>query len=138
MKRLISISITCLLLLSGMHLSVAMHFCGNEIEIVKVSVSGAFATCGMEEPDQSCSATDLSATSCCKNEISFFTVDYNYVPSDFYYTKISKNLFQTSYLPINDVLTASFYGNIVQSSDIPPGISFHNAVNLSEIRVYRI
>lgn len=138
MKRLIFISLACLLLLSSLHLSVATHFCGNEIEAVKVSVSGAYAICGMEEPDQSCSNTDLSVPSCCKNEISFFSVSNNYVPSDFIYTKVTTNLFQTSYLPVNNILTISLIANTVQSSAIPPGASIQNAVNLSEIRVFRI
>jgi len=48
MRKLSSISLAILILLAGMHITIATHFCGGEIAATKVSLAGIAASCGME------------------------------------------------------------------------------------------
>ena len=48
MKKIVSAFLALLLLISGMHLSVASHYCGGMLAQVKWSFDKELATCGME------------------------------------------------------------------------------------------
>jgi hypothetical protein len=81
MKKLLAISFAFFIVLSGMHLSIATHFCGGEVADVKWSFFGKKATCGMEKTQQTCLAHHKIKSNCCHNIIAFYSVDNNYSPS---------------------------------------------------------
>lgn len=81
MRKVLSILFALLILISGLHLTVASHICGGELAAVKWSVTGAKATCGMEEGTApSCPANGEMNTNCCKNIVTSCTADSNYFP----------------------------------------------------------
>ena len=81
MKKLFSILFASLILLSGLHLTVASHICCGELAAVKYSVTGEKASCGMEDNTGSCPANGEIGTNCCKNRIASCMSDGNYFPS---------------------------------------------------------
>lgn len=121
-----------------MHLSVATHICGGEIAAVKLSLSGKKATCGMENPMQTCPAHKGIQNNCCQNQVTFFSVDNNYNPSTFQAKEVVKNILQTYAVPVNTAYYTSIISNGSVSLGILPDIVFPNKVTLSEIRVFRI
>ncbi|MEI6275209.1 MAG: hypothetical protein WCP08_04430 [Prolixibacteraceae bacterium] len=81
MKKAFSILFALLILLSGMHMTIASHICCGELAAVKYSFTGEKATCGMEDFENEASANGEVKTDCCKNHISSFSTDNNYFPS---------------------------------------------------------
>jgi hypothetical protein len=81
MKKVFSILFASLILLSGMHFTVASHICCGELAAVKISVSGEKATCGMEETQDQGASNGTIQSDCCKNKIASCSADSNYFPS---------------------------------------------------------
>ena len=128
-----------MILLSGMHLSLATHLCAGEVAAVKWSLSDEKASCGMEMTKPSSSSEkSISAENCCKDEISFYAVDTNYNPSTIQNNKPVNQLLQVFYIPstigIQFFKTASTTNKNVQ----PPGIFLASAVSLPDICVFMI
>ena len=65
MKKLFSILFAAIVLVSGMHLSVATHFCGGEISQVKLSFTHENATCGMCGDKESALENGFKNEDCC-------------------------------------------------------------------------
>lgn len=81
MKKVFSILFASLILLSGIHLTIASHICCGELAAVKISVSGKMATCGMEDIQYQLSSNRTIKSDCCKNKIASCSADNNYFPS---------------------------------------------------------
>ncbi len=83
MKQIVSISFTLIILLSGMNLTIATHYCRGEFAAAKISFSDKPASCGMESgsKDNSSSETGIAAF-CCEDVLASYTVDNNYAPSE--------------------------------------------------------
>lgn len=139
MKKLFSILFATLIVLTGMHLSVATHLCAGEIAAVKWSLSDEKASCGMEMDNQVYSAQKSFTTeNCCKDEMSFYTVDTNYNPSTIQIHKPVNQLLQVFYIPTE---LGILFGTTNQSTNTtiqPPGKFFASAVNLPDICVFLI
>jgi hypothetical protein len=138
MRKVLSIVIVGLILVSGMHLSLATHLCGGKVAAVKWSLTGQFATCGMEECDHPASNHENYSTDCCKNLISFFSVDQNYTPSAFQIQELSKS---TSQFPVCNIEQVSenlphLYSIFTDTS--PPDEIIARSVDLAELCVFRI
>ncbi len=139
MKRGFSIVMAVLVLLTGLHLSVASHFCHGKLAAVKISITAEKATCGMENEDESTSPSGkFFKTHCCVNELATLTVDSSYSPStsvsiDFTYKIVP--VFATPVLEVDHELAFSQYSHPILS---PPGIFRKNAVDLTDICVFRI
>lgn len=139
MKKLLSISFALLILLSGMNLTVATHFCGNHLAASKVSFDGKLATCGMEEATNECTTTGFHTDrNCCANHVSHLTVDHNYSPSFFAFKHFGHQLLQVFVVPEN--LTSYSYTalNTLHTNVLPPGILKTSNVSLPDICVFRI
>ena len=78
MKRVFSLLFSVLILLSGMHLTVASHLCGGELAAVKCSLTGEKAGCGMQEAQIPVSGNSVFESDCCKNRIASCESDGNY------------------------------------------------------------
>lgn len=139
MKKLFSIIFTALIILSGVHLSVDTHLCGGKVAFVKWSVVGEFANCGMEMLSQTDHTANTVVTkSCCKDEISFFTVDSNYNSSTFQIQEPAQQLIQLFYVP-QSAVGYSFNEFTVRNTNVlPPGKYIPSAVSLPDICVFLI
>ncbi|HAN00220.1 MAG TPA: hypothetical protein DCQ26_16625 [Marinilabiliales bacterium] len=138
MKKLLSISFAFLILLSGMHFSIAVHICSGEIAASKWSITGQKATCGMESPEESCPMHTGIDSNCCHDKIACFVVDTNYSPTSFQDIDVNKKVSRTFDLPVTLVansikLSVTSYLNIR-----PPDKAFANEVFLSKICILRI
>jgi hypothetical protein len=81
MKKVLSILFASLILVSGIHFTIASHICCGELASVKYSVTGEKATCGMEDNSAQCPANGVFEADCCKNHIASCSTDHNYFPS---------------------------------------------------------
>ena len=139
MKKDFSILFALMILLSGMHLTLATHLCGGELSAVKVSFTHKNASCGMcGEEQTSTKAQSISAESCCKDEMAFYAVDNNYSPSSFQVNKPAQQLAQVFFIPAN-VGTHFISSNFSTYTNVhPPDNYFVSDVNLPDICVFRI
>ncbi|HEX2934444.1 MAG TPA: hypothetical protein VHO72_03755 [Bacteroidales bacterium] len=138
MKKVLSIVFAGLILITGMHLSIAAHFCGGELASVKLSFKGQEATCGMEVVSTCPVHKELAASSCCKNRISYYTVDNNYSPSSFQTNEvIKKSVHFVASTFVNPRHSISLISH-TSTNISPPELAISNAVKLPDICVFRI
>ena len=139
MKKLFSILFVALILLSGMHLSLATHLCGGEISAVKISFVNEKARCGMCVEELTL-ATEMSieSESCCKDEMSFLAVDSNYSPSTFQINQPTNQLLQVFDIPKTLGIQFHHTNSTTNTNVQPPGNYIASAVSLPDICVFRI
>jgi len=124
-----------------LHFSVARHYCRGELAATKISLSGALATCGMEDTEGGCpydNDGDQLESHCCEDDLTAYSIDKNYTP-----TAKTATEFSASKIAVPDLTYESLSRSPVikcQSwSDIsPPGLLMTSSVDLAEIRVLRI
>jgi hypothetical protein len=138
MKKLFSISFALLILLSGMHFTIATHYCGGELAAIKVSVSGELASCGMGTDKDYLLPGMHIENDCCQNQGSIFAVDQNYSPSFTDFNAFAQTVFQV--YPIPESIT---FHSLTSSSNLytdvsPSGFLPANDVSLPKICVFRI
>lgn len=138
MKKSFPILFAALLFLSGMHLTVASHFCGGKLAAVKWSFTSKEATCGMEESESSFSGQEKIASNCCHNLLVKLSVDNEYNASSFLLKEPDYKVLQQICTPIHllfhsTINSTSFYTNV-----FPPGNIVPSAVSLTDICVFRI
>lgn len=140
MKKLLSISFAFLLLLSGMHFTIATHYCGGKIAASKVSFSGELASCGMEEgSDDQCPLPGKHiGTHCCDNKVSVLAVENNYAPSFSEFKAFSQSVLQIFDIPASYHFQALLVSNLLNTNVHPPGNYLVSAVSLPDICVFRI
>ena len=139
MKKFLSISFAVLILLSGMHVTVATHYCHGKIAFTKFSVSGELASCGMEGATDQCTfPVKLKTSNCCKDKVAPFVVDSNYSPTFSEFKSLPQHVLQVFVIPDNLVgFTQQFL--TFHSSDVsPPGYYLVSDVSLPLICVFRI
>jgi len=138
MKKLFCILFSLLIVLSGMHLSFATHFCGGEIAAVKWSLSGEKATCGMENEKQNFPSQKSISSNCCHNKIANYSVDNNYNPSSYQIKDVTKCVSQFFTVPFNTSLYSINISNSLNANVYPPGEIITSAVSLADICIFRI
>lgn len=139
MKKLLSISLALLMLLSGMQLTISSHYCGGKFVDSKVSVVGNLASCGMESATDECTKPGSHVeSSCCDSKVSVYEVDHNYSPSATSFKAFSQTVLQVFVIPENT--TTYSYTALLQTNngESPPGIYLTSAVSLPKICVFRI
>jgi hypothetical protein len=139
MKKISTIAVALLLLLSGMHITIATHFCGGELAATRVSVTGIVASCGMVHDEISNTSAETSFKSnCCENESDVYAVDEDYSTSEFHFKKIAQVILQIFYVPKGFL----YHSNILQYTFLanasPPISIMANAVSMADICVFRI
>jgi hypothetical protein len=139
MKKILSISIALLMLLSGLQLTISRHYCGGELADAKVSLIGDLATCGMESATDECTQPGNHVeSSCCNNKVSFYDVDHNYSPSFTEFKAFSQTVLQVFPIPENITFHSLTPFSNLYSEVNPPGFLPANAVSLPKICVFRI
>lgn len=139
MKKLFSILFAALILLSGMHLSLAMHLCGGEVSAVKLSFTHEKAGCGMCASELPGSTTKtIESESCCKDEMSFLAVDTNYSPSTLQINHTVNQLLQVFDIPKTIGIQFLHTNSATNTNVQPPGNYIASAVSLPDICVFLI
>ncbi|MFT3753522.1 MAG: hypothetical protein QM800_11845 [Paludibacter sp.] len=139
MKKLFSILFAALILLSGMHFSLAMHLCGGEVSAVKLSFTQENAGCGMCASEQSApTGKSIESESCCKDEMSFFVVDSNYSPSTLQINHSANQLLQVFDIPKTIGIQFLHTNSATNTNVQPPGNYMASAVSLPDICVFLI
>ena len=84
MKKLISILLTTLLLLSSSGVTYAQHFCGAYEMMSKITLGEAELSCGMEMKTSPCEEEGQDEKhNCCDNEYTTVDVDDNFATTSF-------------------------------------------------------
>lgn len=139
MKKLFSISVALLMLLSGMQLTISTHYCGGKLADSKVSVLGHLASCGMESSTDECTQPGSHVeSSCCNDKVSVYAVDHNYSPSFTGFKTFSQTVLQVFTIPENCSLHSITSSGQLYTDVGPPGSLLFNAVSLPKICVFRI
>lgn len=138
MNKIFSILFAVIILISGMHLSIATHFCGGEISQVKFSFSHEKATCGMCGEEEALPENGFSADNCCQNEMSFLVVDNNYSRTNLEINKPVYHVLQVFDIPRSVGIPAIYTNSALNTNVQPPGSFIADAVYLPDICVFRI
>jgi hypothetical protein len=139
MKKLFSISIALIMLLSGMQLTISQHYCGGELADSKVSLVGHVATCGMESATDECTQPGNHVkSSCCNNQVTVYAVDHNYSPSFTEFKAFSQTVLQVFPIPENITFHSLTFDDQKYTDVSPPGFLPANGVSLPKICVFRI
>ncbi len=132
MKSVLSISLSVLILFSGINIRYAAHYCGGNVVATKISLSGEPATCGMEPGEASNSSSVTIKTHCCEDITSQFAINNTYIASvsatDLPGQKIiDYGFFSADHLIIRGYPLINFYNDI-----IPPG-NIHSITDLVSV-----
>lgn len=139
MKKLLSISIALLMLLSGMQLTISRHYCGGELADSKVSIMGHVASCGMETGNDDCTQTGNHVKSrCCNNQVSVYAVDHNFNPSITEFKAFSNTVLQVFDIPVSIAVDSLTALSSINTNHSPSENTLANAVSLPKICVFRI
>ncbi len=139
MKKIFSILFAAMILLSGMHLSIATHYCGGEISQVMLSFSHENASCGMcGEKETTTIEKNVSNEACCKDEMSFYVVDSNYNPSTLQINYNANQLLHVFDIPKTIGIQSTHTNSTSNTNVQPPGNYIASAVHLPDICVFRI
>lgn len=138
MKKVFSIVFAMLILISGLHLSVATHVCCGEVAAVKWTLTGEKATCGMEKTQDRCPLHGIISSNCCRDEVSVYSVDKNYSPSNFQIKKTITNLLQLFSAPVSFSLNSFTSLKPLYTSASPPDKLQISSVSQEKICVFLI
>jgi hypothetical protein len=139
MKKYFTIPLALLILVSGMHFTIATHFCGGEIAATKISITGKEASCGMVRDTKSITSSETSITSdCCENEFSVYSVDNNYSPSAFHFKEITQNILHEFLIPEGFSFHPALPSLTNFTNVSPPDNYLANAVSIADICIFRI
>ncbi len=139
MKKAVSIFMATLLLMTGLHLSFASHFCGGNLVAVKFSITGGNASCGMEnESGSTLPAGKFFKTHCCDDDLTTLTVDSNYSFSSVQGKDFTQKVVPDFVIPLTEIIPEFFSSRYFNPVLSPPGIFRRNSVELATICVFRI
>jgi len=138
MKRVFSILFASLILLSGLHFTVASHICCGQLAAVKYSITGEKATCGMEEDGNSIPVNGAIHSDCCKNHITVCASDHNYFQSQTPVQEIAGNDLLFPALSPDFLLHEPVFSRTFSSSSGPPLTKYYAPVDQSLLCVFLI
>lgn len=138
MKNILTILLASFILLSGMQLSIARHFCGGEMADVQITFSKDNASCGMEMNNTACAEHEGITSDCCRNEYSMLDVDDYLNASSKQVKEISQPVFELFFLPLMHSLYSLDAALQTRTDASPPETLVANAVSLPKICVFRI
>ncbi len=139
MKKLLSISFALLIVLSGMHFTIATHYCGGEFAATKASFSGQLASCGMEGcDDKHSSQGNHFEEQCCNNSVSILAVNHDYAPSFTNFTTFAQHILQVYIVPESIEVHSLNTLNLTSTGVSPPTNFLIHAVSLPKICLFLI
>jgi len=129
-KKLLSIPFVMLLLISGMHVSIATHFCGGKIADTKISITGRLASCGMEVNKQ-VTAGQVFTSRCCEDEVKIYATDEEYTPPVCHLNSLFQLILDNDFvIPCADM---AVYSSTSITYYAPPGSFSPYSVSLPKI-----
>jgi hypothetical protein len=137
MKKLFSILLAGLIIVSSVHLTIATHYCGNAFEGYKVSVSGEKASCGMERELPASSHENSISHNCCTDKLASYLINDNYSPASFHFIKSVQSAFVVPFGIANFISIAPALSNL-KIAHAPPGEFLPCKVELASICLFRI
>ena len=139
MNKVFSIISVLIIILAGLKVTVSSHYCGGEPVASKISLSGAPASCGMEDNDENCPLPWHQLTgNCCEDHVKIAgTVNIFTMP---YPVREDRNQDKLNPPSANEInLPAScFSSRQLYTGFNPPGIFLTSSVSLENICVLRI
>lgn len=137
MKKAFSIFFALIIILSGLHFSIAAHYCGGELTAFKLSVDQEKASCGMcAHVSSSVASVDMEG--CCQDAMSVLNVDHNYQLSQFQLASVVSWIVQVFAVPSHIGLLQPNVASPLYANIHPPGDDSVAGVNLADICVFRI
>jgi hypothetical protein len=140
-KQLFSILTVLLVVTAMLHFSVARHYCGGELVASRISLSGALATCGMEDTGAACPYDhdgDRIESHCCDDVLTSYSIDNNYTPATKAAAGLSQGKIPAPVMLLESPVRSSFIIHKTWSDISPPGQLMTSSVDLTHIRVFRI
>lgn len=128
-----------LVLMTGLHLSFASHYCGGNLVAVKFSVAGKHASCGMEsQAGSSQPAGKIFKSDCCADEVTNLAVDPDYSISSWQGKDLTQKVMPYFAIPVAESVKESHAAKYFGQTLSPPGSFRQNTVELAVICVFRI
>ncbi len=137
MKKIVSTFLALLLLISGMHVSVASHYCGGTLAQVKWSFNKELASCGMEGEHDALHGITIEQP-CCQDELSTYTTDGNYQLQSLELKKCVPQVIACFTAPVSLLFKSQKPADYLYTRVFPPGIVLPNQVLLENICVFLI
>jgi hypothetical protein len=140
-RKLLSILTVLLVLTAMLHFSVAQHYCGGRLVASKISLSGALASCGMEDDAKDCghhSHGDGIESHCCDDVLISYFIDSNYTPAAQSVPGFSQTKIPAPAMLFENPERISFVIFRSWSDVSPPGLLTTSSVDLPSIGVFRI
>jgi len=140
MRKILSIVFASLILVSGLHVSIARHFCSGDGEsFEKISLTGELASCGMEDSYDNSNLPGVNfKAQCCDDEVSILAVDNNYSPSFSEFKVLPQPVSQVYIIPDSFHFQPVLVFNHFNTKVFPPGNYLASSVSLPDICVFRI
>jgi hypothetical protein len=138
MKRILSISLAILLLTSGMHMTMASHFCGGMLAQVKWSMDRELASCGMEGEAEHQPKGITLHEACCNDVVSTYTTDSQYQVQSLELKKITPVVLACFTVPQCHLFKSQHPADYLYTHVFPPGEKVPNQVFLEDICVFLI
>jgi hypothetical protein len=127
-----------ILLLTGIHLSIASHFCCGNLVAVHFSVNGKDAGCGMNDEAAFPIAGQIIKKQCCTNDLTTLSVDSNYSPSFSKSVDIAPKVIHINGTSQTEIVRQLIFAKNPNTILSPPGIFLTYTVELADICVFRI
>ncbi|HEX2922352.1 MAG TPA: hypothetical protein VHO50_14410 [Bacteroidales bacterium] len=131
MKKIYAISLSLLMLFTGVTVNLAFHYCGGYLAHKEINFSGEAQSCGMEHQGDEPGITNL----CCQDKVQSYTFNSNYIPS---FIDFETGLTD---IPVAEVF--SIFNNFEEAATFnfqtgnPPGY-FPDNTDLQDICILRI
>jgi hypothetical protein len=139
MRKVFSILIALLILLSGVQLTISRHYCGGKLAESNVSIVGHLASCGMEgEADQCQQPGSHIKSHCCNNLVSIYAVDPDFTSSFFKVKTVENTVLQLFILTEDQNFYTFTTYNCFYTDVSPQANSLVSDVDLADICVFRI
>ncbi len=139
MKKLFTIPLALLILASGMHFTIATHYCGGKIAATRVSLSGEEATCGMISGHHSDNTAETQLSRhCCDDELAVYKTDSDYSPSACHFKDLTQKVLHEYFVPEGFAFQSGILSLSNRTNFSPPNCYTANAVRMADICVFRI
>lgn len=139
MKRIAAIPLLLVILISGINLQIASHYCGGSFSGSKVSIDGELASCGMEVLSITHSPEDLISSHCCDDVISSLSISPNYISSSCTDLPDPRQEIYNLSMIQNDIpVIQDFSVSVASSNKRPPGTFNPDGIEQQVLCIFRI
>ena len=139
MRKFAAIPLLIMILITGINITVSSHYCCGNYIGSKVSLSGANASCGMQEANTAAQDNEVFRKHCCDNIATPILLGNNYIPT--YYSApavLTQEIPDFSALMISLSPWEDHPCNRLAIEESPPGSCNPTSVEQNIICVYRI